>query len=496
MSNITLPFLLTYKDNDLHHEGEILSFINSIENHKDVLLILFNSNQTNFDLLKKHLDDIRDIYIARKDKNWLIIIPESLFKEFSAFLQEMLPVVVALKPFTKRDTANLVPTIQDIIKKKLQINEIVDFSVYGINLPTNNQIVNRVFADKLSRLQNIQTTIFCVGAVYADLSISHDTTEQGPLILKNDVEDIIFRHKATIGGSTWAVAQKINEQLKTPNVIKLITKIGDMSIGSYDPYAGFIGQILRESGLMVDRQGANLWWYPGGATPWTILINWLDNTTMLTYPGIINTLEWDDVYKQMSTVPNVDMHNKIVYIGGYFKTALYKNIQTVLADFDKRNIIVAIDPGRLEWINPDFVDMNSLDPFTKEQIYRQTNLRRNLDKIDIYLASAFEFRTFFTDVFHALPKFDVKAALDYLVGQKDILLPRLMCIRDKKKNRIYLYPGGTIIDVDLGSSIYSSSIFNARFLTKLYDIVANPHNTLIDDIEIVKLCAEYAIMDH
>lgn len=344
--------------------------------------------------------------------------------------------------------------------------------------------------DKLKSPKSQFPKIIAVGAVYADvLLIVENQQMQDMFMLSPDNEEIINQHEAQIGGSTYLIAKKLDAVPTLKGNVTLITKIGDMSLFSADPYAFFVGKGLIDSDLMASKDGANLWWHPRQMTAVTYILKWNGQETMITHPGVIETLSWDDVDGQTASKPNTSLAQNVLYVGGYFKTALYQQLPTKLREFDQSNTLVVTNPGRFHWVNPDLVIED--DKAGQIQVSRQNSLRDNLDYIDIYLASGTEFRTLFSDYFIGRGKFDVKLALAYL-GEQGIPLPKVMCIRDHKQKRVCIYPYDMTISAELTRNIYSSSTFDALFLSKLFEIRTSETDEF-QPAEIIQMCVEHAV---
>jgi hypothetical protein len=199
---------------------------------------------------------------------------------------------------------------------------------------------------------------------------------------------------------------------------------------------------------------------------------------MLTSPGVILEFDWGMVHKQIDHNPQINFDNNIVYIGGYFKSALYNDVGEMLRELDDKNCIVFMDPGRFTWIDlftidPD-VDVNEVI-----QIARQKALRENFHYVDIYSATDSEFRSMFMDIFHGLGRFNIVQALEHI--QQLANLPKVMIIRDRQQEHVYIKLGNRIIHVkpynsNRHSYIHSSSQFDARliqYLSTEYQTLSN-----------------------
>lgn len=346
------------------------------------------------------------------------------------------------------------------------------------NQPTSINLIT----DKITKLHP-NSKVITIGAVYADITVP----DMYPHPF-GDGERIIEQIKREVGGSAWSVANYLNESILHGKV-HLITAIGDKSSDTNDSEAHFVGTQLQKSKLLVDNNGENLWWFKNKLTATTLIFE-DKQRPMLTSPGVISDFNWETVQKQLDHRTDIDFHNNIVFIGGYFKTALYQDIASVFKLLDKQNALIYIDPGRFTWVSPFTIDIET-DKQEIIQVERQNQLRNNLQYVDIYSASDSEFRTLFMDIFQGFGRFDILQALNHLRTQP-IPLPKVMIIRDRKNKQVFISPGNQEIKVESNSTYISSgSRFDARILSYLYT-----HTSKIKDMTIVEFihnCVDYAI---
>jgi len=318
-------------------------------------------------------------------------------------------------------------------------------------------------SDKISDLDD-SLQVICIGAVYADIYIPD--MRRHPL---GDGEMIIDSIKRKVGGSTWKIANTLNET-KLHRRVHLLTAVGDKSLDTDDSDAHFVGNQLIKSGLLVTDEGEGIWWFRGESTATTFIFE-DKQRPMLTSPGIIGRFDWDMVHRQINHNPQINFDNNIIYIGGYFKSSLYTHFGDMLRELDDKNCIVYMDPGRFTWVNPFTIDPET-DITETIQVDRQRALRDYLHYIDIYSATETEFRSMFMDIFQGLGRFNCSQALQHLQRQP-INLPEVMIVRDKQQGVVYLNLDNRQIRIDpTNRYLQSSSLFDARVLQYL----ATHHN--------------------
>jgi|GEM_PF-7117863 len=347
--------------------------------------------------------------------------------------------------------------IQQVIAKlnhipALQTSEAVKQNEHISLLPTD---IITDLQDKIDQLDGT-TQVICIGAVYADVYIPD--TRQHPL---GDGEMIIDSIKRQVGGSTWKIANRLNET-RLNGRVHLLTAIGDKSVDTDDSDAHFVGNRLQQSGLMVTDEGEGIWWFKGESTATTFIFEGKQRP-MLTSPGVISRFDWDMVHRQINHNTEINFDNNIVYIGGYFKSALYTHIGDMLRELDKENCIVYMDPGRFTWVNPFTIDPEA-DHDASIQVERQRALRDYLHYLDIYSATESEFRSMFMDVFQSLGHFNCLQALQHLQRQP-IKLPEVMIIRDKTRGKVYINLDNQQVNTESDNRyMQSSSLFDARMI--------------------------------
>ncbi|NWF69572.1 MAG: toll/interleukin-1 receptor domain-containing protein [Chloroflexi bacterium] len=366
----------------------------------------------------------------------------------------------------------------------------------------------RTLPEKLTAGNYPNLRLLAIGAVYADVAINtYHEDDGGQLQLKHDEERTGASYSARVGGSSWLVAQKLAAWPKMEGHVRLITQIGDTSDESEDPYAKFVAQTLRDSRLMVTKSGANVWWKLKKHTAVTYIVNWTDHNTergrgtMITAPGVIAEFSWPDVEAQIAVEPGLSVENNVVYIAGFFKTALHLHLQRTLAGFDQKQAIVVLNPGRFSWVNLNYVSSDDpADALVKVQAERQKALRDSFSYVDLYLASGREFEMMFWDIFHDWPRFSASKALKVLGERADVPLPKAMCIRDTANKKVCIFARGWNenqsydIPVELEDAIFSGSKFDARFLYRLFEL--RTEGAFFKEAgDVARACAEFAISE-
>lgn len=274
-------------------------------------------------------------------------------------------------------------------------------------------------AEKLSALghRRRDAPAVCLGAVYMDLELRPVDIDE--LSARRQEEWTNVKSSLRIGGSAWYVYHYL-DKLKCKT--RLATKIGDESEEFFaEHHIEDLRKALTRSVLKPSQTGKGV---NKNHTAMTVhLIQCRGNrpiaTTMLTDTGVLESLRWDDdeIWKRVGTLD----HGGLLYLSGYFKTALHWDLQQKLKDLGRRKVIVCLDHGRFK---PKIVGPKRID-----------SLRESLKYVDVYFCTTREMIALFGRELHGRPEDAPEEVLDYLDKQPGLELPEVILVRDNKRQK-------------------------------------------------------------
>jgi len=261
--------------------------------------------------------------------------------------------------------------------------------------------------------------VVCLGAVYMDLELRPVDIDE--LSARRQEEWTNVKSSLRIGGSAWYVYQYLD---KLGCKTRLVTKIGD---GSEELFAeGYIKPLRRaltpsapkpQSGNEANHNHTAITVHliqckdPEGEEPIV--------TVMLTDTGVLKSICWDDdeIRQPIST-----LDGGMLYLSGYFKTALHLGLQEKLENLDRRKVIICLDHGRFR---PDIVGAKQINP-----------LRESIKYVDIYFCTTHEMKQLFRATLAEDPKLmeygSLENVLKFLDKQLGPQLPEVILVRDNK----------------------------------------------------------------
>jgi sugar/nucleoside kinase (ribokinase family) len=275
--------------------------------------------------------------------------------------------------------------------------------------------------EKLSALgdRRRDAQVVCLGSVYLDLELR--PVDMARLNTQGEEEWTNVKSRLRRGGSSWYVYQCLDE---LGCETWLATKIGDESHEFFaERHLRPLREALARSVDKPSKREANK-----NRTALTVhLIECSDfegkepiATTMLTDTGALKSLRWDDDEIQQ-VIGRLD-EGGVLYLSGYFKTALHEDLQSNLESLDRANVIICLDHGRFR---PGIVEL--------EQIKA---LRESIKCADTYFCTTHEMKQLFDTTLAERPWLkeygSLEQVLKFLDKQLGPKLPEVILVRDNK----------------------------------------------------------------
>jgi nucleoside phosphorylase/sugar/nucleoside kinase (ribokinase family) len=320
-----------------------------------------------------------------------------------------------------------------------------------------------------------QIPIACIGGVYLDFLIKGIELNENDRHYLDFTREIPIRLETQPGGSIYYVARYLSELGRNPLIV---SSIGD---GRRNGFADkfFEGAKQDKLGSITETITKR-----DAATAVTIHFVHPDakqgNSAMYTDRDVLKSFGWLealDILRNRGGENKQIYDNGAIYIAGFFKTNLYRQLHKNLKELRQNGAIIFLDHGRLE-SNPDRE--------AKDQI---RSLANSLQLIDVYLSTEDELYQFIREVARDMPERiprslrltdPLTSLIDQIAQEANIEFPSIMLIKDRsgkprthrlgirkssgKYNWKLIKPRSPTLPPNSEYSVGSSNAFNASFI--------------------------------
>jgi sugar/nucleoside kinase (ribokinase family) len=269
-----------------------------------------------------------------------------------------------------------------------------------------------------------QIPIACIGGIYLDIEIHgiEVDKENGRHCLDFTREVPVTVH-ARPGGSVYYVARYLSALGWNPLIV---SSVGD---GSINGLADTFFQLAARDGLQIDKRMVTR--KLGAATAITVHFVHPDperaSSAMYTDRDVLKSFGWRQVSETLRGRGKDEQvyDNGAIYIAGFFKTSLYRDLHKNLSELQQNGAVIFLDHGRLE----------------PEQGRDQVrNLTEALRLVDVYFSTKEELSQFIAEIARTMPQrvkrpIHSKDPLPDLIKQIDqearICFPPIILVKDR-----------------------------------------------------------------
>ena len=334
-----------------------------------------------------------------------------------------------------------------------------------------------------------QVPIICIGSVYLDVrivgSVGQDDNERYYLDSNNEVlRDITI----SPGGSVYYVAKHLSIQKRQSHILSCIG-------AGRRTFAQLFRDLADEDGM--SKAVEHISPITAQTTAITVLFSAIDHRQlflpMVTDRAVLQSVNWEQLEVNLQKLLNEKVgHEKgAIYISGFFKTGLHREIE--------RNIT------RLKTNNTIFFDHGRVDLSIEENRSRLRQLIDVLCQIDVYFITKHELDKIISIRLPDAQK-DEKKSVEKIVDKllTTVRLPKKMVVMEAKDQTVIHWVGirrdnkydfdsvqSQITEVSMGRIIETNNAFNAAFIDSYLEL--RETNNLHRLMECVRIARNYML---